>query len=318
MHHAINQELESLSCGYTQDAQAQHVSIHRLPELHFPHRSGGSIAGGSSTFIQRHFSDGGIYEPGTIATLLALKSAGHSIDCVLDIGALYGYFSLVAAATFPTAELHCFEMNPDSCASMAHNMEANSELIEQRMHIHNCVLSNDSARGRRARISRMSLAASSHTVSTTEAVARFVMSGLRKIYHRQLDYRLDFDQTMDFWTLDDFCKVHHLQPDLIKIDVEGYQSKILPGAMDAISQHMPIVILEFDAPEVLRAHGRTNKDIVEPLFELGYQAAWGYHRDASMRFSRLELGDMSPAHERNSLAVFYPADGTHKRSATAL
>jgi len=113
--------------------------------------------------------------------------------------------------------------------------------------------------------------------------------------------------TLDILTLDEYCASTGTSPDLIKIDTEGYQAKILPGAAETIENSRPILLMEFDRPEKMRYFDTTNEAVVRPLFELGYRAYWcGEHRNRASRFEELTLDGMEERHESNSLAVFLP------------
>jgi FkbM family methyltransferase len=68
------------------------------------------------------------------------------------------------------------------------------------------------------------------------------------------------DQTIEIKTLDSF----ELEPDLIKIDVQGFDYNVLVGAADTIAQHRPVIIVESETKksrniigEFLTARGYT-------------------------------------------------------------
>ena len=74
-------------------------------------------------------------------------------------------------------------------------------------------------------------------------------------------------------TLDAF----NTQPDLIKIDVEGLQHKVIQGAINTIKQHRPTMIIdsEFTGPKYLKfveTHKETDDkmDDFNLLFDIGY------------------------------------------------
>ena len=113
---------------------------------------------------------------------------------------------------------------------------------------------------------------------------------------------------VDFITLDKFCEDMDLLPDLIKIDVEGYQAKAVIGVMETVWRHRPVIVIELHDPEKLQRFGTTNMRTVAPLFEAGYRGYWcGEHRSAAARFTPLRaIGDMDEAHEKLSLMVMIP------------
>ncbi len=69
-------------------------------------------------------------------------------------------------------------------------------------------------------------------------------------------------------TLDNFTKERNINPDLIKIDVEGHELSVLKGAENFISKYHPTLIIEIEQ--------RHHKDInIESVFESFKQK--GYH-----------------------------------------
>lgn len=42
-------------------------------------------------------------------------------------------------------------------------------------------------------------------------------------------------------TIDSFCAEHNVQPDVIKVDVEGFEPCVIEGARRLIGQHRPMV-----------------------------------------------------------------------------
>ena len=69
---------------------------------------------------------------------------------------------------------------------------------------------------------------------------------------------------IDFWSIDDFCDDAGVTPDLIKIDVEGFQSKIVPGAMKTFEKAKPLLLLEFDNPLAYNSFGVSNRKSSSP------------------------------------------------------
>lgn len=111
---------------------------------------------------------------------------------------------------------------------------------------------------------------------------------------------------IDIWSLDAFCDAQLLQPDLIKIDVEGYQAKIIPGAANLIANLRPIVLLEFDGPDSDNSFGVSNKEVIASMMQNGYQLIWGRHRSQKDRFQVLKWEELSDQHEVNALGILVP------------
>jgi FkbM family methyltransferase len=51
--------------------------------------------------------------------------------------------------------------------------------------------------------------------------------------------------TVDCTTIDDFCRIHALRPQFMKIDVEGNERAVFVGAAETIRRNRPLMIFEF-------------------------------------------------------------------------
>lgn len=74
---------------------------------------------------------------------------------------------------------------------------------------------------------------------------------------------------VDTITLDKFCNEHNLIPDLIKIDVEGHEFRVLEGAKNIISLNSPKLIIELH-PYQLKYEGANDKQLLNYLIESNY------------------------------------------------
>jgi hypothetical protein len=115
--------------------------------------------------------------------------------------------------------------------------------------------------------------------------------------------------SVDLLRLDDFARWTGVSPDVIKIDVEGYQAKIIPGALEVLAASEPVILLELDSPEAMARFERTNRDVLAPVFDLGYEMVWTpNHRTRSCRFHAVAASEFGAEHESNSLAVLAKFD----------
>ena len=67
--------------------------------------------------------------------------------------------------------------------------------------------------------------------------------------------------------LDDIVQRDHLQPAIIKIDVEGAELKVIRGAADTLRRLRPLVVMEYLAPD---RHNTAHREAAALLRELGY------------------------------------------------
>jgi FkbM family methyltransferase len=72
-------------------------------------------------------------------------------------------------------------------------------------------------------------------------------------------------------TLDDFVAQHGISRiDLMKIDIQGAEPKLIAGGTQTLSRFAPDLLMEF-SPDDLRHTGTTSRDLAVQLSELGYQ-----------------------------------------------
>jgi FkbM family methyltransferase len=219
-----------------------------------------AMPSGPDRWLRKHHP----HEPGTCAAFVALCKS-FEIRVVWDVGALYGYFAILAARLLPHANVYAFEMNPESFASLERTIEVNG-LVN---------------------IEAINKGASNRSAVVMADIDRFRLS------------EDEGSQRVEVIALDDFPA----KPDLIKIDVEGYQAKVIPGMMRTLQQHKPLVIAEFDRPSTLGRFGVTNAEVFQPLLDMGYSAFWnGTARNMNGQFTQVDR--FSTDHECNSLMVF--------------
>ena len=272
----LNLALARLHYEFAWTPDYSRLRIGTAQTIRFPHKVEGIAANAASRWVSRKHADGAIHEPATVAALVWLaRRFGDEPVTFFDVGALFGYFSLIAKALFPRATVHALEMNPDSCEVMEQHFRANRHLGDPPPGASNVGLTDRTQAAHQSTIDRFVL---------DEEPAG---SGV----------------PVDLIRLDDFCAQTGLRPDIIKIDVEGYQAKIMPGAMATIAECKPAVLIELDLPNKLARFDARNIEIVQPLLDLGYQFFWcERHRDRDGRFQFVR--EMSDEHECNSLGVF--------------
>ncbi len=73
-----------------------------------------------------------------------------------------------------------------------------------------------------------------------------------------------------FTTLDAECERLGVWPDVVKIDIEGYEDRALAGAARLLAEHPPILLLEFHV-DLLDRHGARVGDLVDLLERHGYR-----------------------------------------------
>jgi len=153
----------------------------------------------------------------------------------IDVGANVGVFSLHAASVAgATAEVHAFEPQPRAAAALKESVRENAR---SNLFVHQAIVSNEDA----------------------DSLSFFVPRGGSGIgslceEHASQDGRRSQKITCASITLDSFFSSARLHTvDLIKIDVEGYETLVLEGAARTLRRCLPIVWFEINPSALQRA-----------------------------------------------------------------
>jgi FkbM family methyltransferase len=155
-------------------------------------------------FLQPH------YEADLAGFLRARMRPGQ---CCLDIGAHVGVYALqVARWTAPGGRVIAFEPNPGTAAVLRRHIRMNG--LEAVVRIEGTAL------GRAA---------------GTAALYGDAGSGLTRLSApNPQDSAASKLGTVDVHTVDDYCAEHHVEPDWMLIDVEGFEFDVVTGATETI------------------------------------------------------------------------------------
>ncbi len=198
----------------------------------------------------------GYHEP-AMSQLLVEYLRSYPSAIFFDVGALYGYFGLLALALSKSeAKIFEFEMNPESFVALTQNIAANTHLQPGRIVAVNCAVGDVDAADQMTRYKGMIL----NSVDTGS-----------------------HETPMNFITLDSFCRTRGFLPNLMKIDVEGYEGKILKGAASILRASETVIMLELhNNKKLLRASGTTRCNLLESLLNDGCGLYYfGKHRSTN-------------------------------------
>lgn len=171
-------------------------------------------------------------------------------DTVLDIGANIGWFSLVAArAIGPHGVVHAFEPRPVTAKMLARTIAHNN--LRSVVHVWEYALSDApgdlyltwAANTENPGGSFVTRTDSQNYVGCEKARVRAV--------------RLD-DLLPD------------VAPDIIKIDVEGAESMVFAGAVNALRNGKPVILSELFPEQLMRVSGMTAAQYIAQMEEYGY------------------------------------------------
>lgn len=222
-----------------------------------------------------------VHEPALVAWLYNLGEALLSEEIAFfDIGAAYGFFSCLAAMAFKRSRIYAVEPNPalaDYVARVAgHNKLSNIQVINQ--------LVGD--RDTDARLKARNFVFLPDTAPAPDGFA-------------------DVDITMT--TLVRLLGHAGSARPVLKIDVEGWQARMLPPAMDEIVRRGSVVLLECDTPQKMSRFHANNSELAELFLERDYRLFASDHRQKTVEVHELSAAAGEEI-ERDALLAMIPPD----------
>lgn len=191
----------------------------------------------------------GEYEPATTFVFKALLDDG---DIAVDVGANWGYFTLLAASLCGArGKVLAFEPHPGNYALLARNIQAN----------------------RLTNVLAVQKAVSSKTGTAQLLLARSTIRHSLCFVPPELRFPLEGDDHMmvDTVTLDDFFAENPFRPKLIKLDIEGGEPLALAGMTHLIERDRDLVLIAELLPDNLGAG--TTEDFLNRLLHQGFRLA---------------------------------------------
>ena len=183
-----------------------------------------------------------------------LESNGESVDelaglvtmapdhrCFWDVGASDGLFSAIFCAASPHGQAVAYEPVPALAARTREMLERNGF-------------------GSRVTVRELALGRSKGERSASLAAGEMLSTHAAKG---------PGDATFSFSTLDHEL-AHHPAPDLVKVDVEGFELEVLQGAEQLLAQHRPTLMLEIHV-DLIRWSGGQLRDIADLLARHRYE-----------------------------------------------
>ncbi len=238
------------------------------------------------------------------AALMAFVVTAFGLRNVYDIGASDGKHALfIASMTGFQGMVYAFEMQPTRHRAMV-ELVAQNQTTGQRLRPQLAGLSDHHDGERTVWYNQNRL-----FESAAEAGAfRQAWWRLLKFWLKGEKHRLSVHETTVLLTsIDHFAARHDAQPDLLKIDVDGYEGPILKGALGAIAAHHPFILLELHRDELMARFNIRKHQVAELLFDQGYSAMWltDHHHIANTALQPIERGDPTLSTDRTQMILFY-------------
>jgi FkbM family methyltransferase len=214
-----------------------------------------------------------------------------------DIGAGQGHFARVAASHMTSPpRVHAFEMHPERFASLQERLAGCS--YAARITAHQSALSER------------------HKGVITTWMSRSLLFEVppkieeyREAWHRRLKFRLQGNNKRGLisarvmvTSLDRFVASTGAVPDMLKIDVDGYEMSVLRGAGATLARHRPVILLELHSDKKLR-FGATRRKVVEHLLALGYEALFFTNHHDRAACQAVEMDADSPILDRQEASL---------------
>jgi FkbM family methyltransferase len=211
-------------------------------------------------WIDQNLWHNGSYELGTTHLLRKFLGSGETF---IDIGANIGLMTIAASITVgPTGLVICFEPDHRNLSVLVENI-----LLNKATNV--CVLN----------------------IAVGDTVGEFNLfrsptddGGISSLVEKKDFWRA---QVVSMSPLDRMLNIFpSREVSLVKIDVEGYEYRVIKGAQELLSRYKPIVIMEFDESHV---DGKYNcLDAGAILLSLGYDGYFGNGNETMDTVLRLQ------------------------------
>lgn len=203
------------------------------------------------------------YEPGLTRMMLEKLQPGMTF---VDIGAHYGYYTLLAARLVgPAGTVHAFDPSPRTFEVLSRNVAGRPNVKAFNLALYR----------ERAELTLTDFGPRYSAANTIAGRARLAegegtpREGLRGTQIR-----------VEAITFDEHVREHGVAPDFVKIDAESAEFDILVGMEDTIGRHRPIISLEVGDYDLEGVH--SSAELVAFLADRSY-SAWEWRGGALVR-----------------------------------
>jgi FkbM family methyltransferase len=196
----------------------------------------------------------------------------RSGDTVVDIGANVGSHTLsMARLVGETGRTYAFEPVPWAVNKLKRNLALN--------------------KFKNIKVEQVALSDENHERVEMKFRASFKIEaaqGVDKHGRIEQDWWQECEKVVTkMQTLDSYARENKLaRVDLIKLDVDGFEGKVIRGASNVLKQHRPILIMEI-APAWVSMRGDSVSEIVKQLKEIGYRCFAEVTFDEFLDFKRM-------------------------------
>jgi len=185
-------------------------------------------------------------------TKFLLKNLTKS-DIFFDVGANYGFFSLIVAKMFDTKEeshIHAFEPTHQTAALLKKNLFGRGTINE-------CALGSRAGEASFFVFNDISINGSNSLYGTLA----------QQEMEHDVGKKKGITQTkVSIDTIDNYCQKNNITPTFIKIDVEGAENDVVLGGAQTFLKHHPVIVMEmWPAP-----NNKNHIAAAQELLSIGY------------------------------------------------
>jgi FkbM family methyltransferase len=167
----------------------------------------------------------------------------------IDIGAHYGYFTLIASHILSKGNVYSFEPTTTSFALLKHNAASNSNI-----EVHNMAVASNSTELTFYEFDNLHSEYNSLAIDQFQDEEWFLQNKPKS-------------NKVSAVSIDAFCKQKSISPSIIKIDVEGFEHEVIRGGYETFATCKPIIVMEYLEPS---RGNQPHKDACIMLIENGY------------------------------------------------
>ena len=174
----------------------------------------------------------------------------NSKDIIIDVGAHFGYFTLLFSKLAYAGHVYAFEPS-----------RTNFDILSLNANRDNITIYNSAVSYKNEPLTFFEF-----PTLFSESNSLYTDQYLDEEWFKHTAYK---EIIVDCVTLDNFCQKNALSPNFVKIDVEGAEKDVIHGARDIINRSSPAIAMEFVCPERKNANHHLAKDL---LYSLGYKS----------------------------------------------
>lgn len=230
---------------------------------HLKHRELSLVYDTSEWYSKKWFfpryDEGRIHEPA--ATDIFIDHI-NSDNIVLDIGGHLGYFSCIAGKLANNGSVHVFEVDPKCLNLISRNLKLNDL---DNVLVHNLAISDSNGTVKIPQLENPNPGLTINSISSSNYIE------------------------VESVTIDDFLTQKKINPDFIKIDIEGAEWNALKGMKKTLEYKNVTILVEIHVDN-LRDNFNTNyKEIIELLIDCGYSLKEIEHRSENDNVTIVDL-----------------------------